>query len=128
MAGSAARWLFVIVGTLGVVIDVFQRFAISAFPARTKWTQTLVAVMRKLLHAVWGMLACPATVVSPPIKECNAKKPLIADDGDLRRCAIFHHVEQGYDRVDRKANVQEWIAGFVQDVTQGHCDQPQMRA
>jgi hypothetical protein len=60
-------------------------------------------------------------------EQCNANEPFIADDRNFGGRAVFHHVEQRDDRRGRKIDVIEPIAGFVDDLPQGHIDAYQMR-
>ena len=45
----------------------------------------------------------------------DADETLVAHHRDLRRCAVFHHVQQRHDAVDRKIDVAQDIARLVQE-------------
>src|ERR1700694_858095 len=57
----------------------------------------------------------------------DADEAFVADHRNFRRGAVFQHVQQRHDGVDRKVNVAQDIAGLVQNLPERHRDEPQMR-
>ncbi|MNV60478.1 hypothetical protein D3C71_1529410 [compost metagenome] len=54
-----------------------------------------------------------------PHEQGHPDQPLVAHHGDLRRGAVFHHIEQGDDAVDGEIDMAQGVARFVQDLAQG---------
>jgi len=57
----------------------------------------------------------------------HADEAFIPHHRDFRRCPVFHHIQQRYDRVDGKIDVPHCVAGFVQDLAVRHIDQLEVR-
>ena len=52
---------------------------------------------------------------------------LVADDGDLSGRAVFHHVQQRYDRGGREIHMAQRGARFVEHFAEGHLDGFELR-
>jgi len=44
---------------------------------------------------------------------------LVADHGDLGRCAVLHDIEEGHDRGGREIDMTHLVAGLVEHVAEG---------
>ena len=55
-----------------------------------------------------------------------AQDAFVANDGDLGRCAILHHIQQRNDARCGKIDVPQLGSGLIQNVTEVHRYQFQM--
>ncbi|MCY1427414.1 hypothetical protein D9M71_432600 [compost metagenome] len=105
---------------LGVAEHQLQQFAVAAELGFQALPLQAVGVAGALHDgAAWGAFATH--------EQCQADQALIADNRDFRRGAVFHHVEQGNDRVGGKIDVSQCVARLVQDLAEGHQHQFELR-
>jgi hypothetical protein len=57
----------------------------------------------------------------------EADGAIVADDRDLGGCAVAQHVHERDDRIGRKVDVVQAVAGLVQDHAERHRRELQMR-
>ncbi|MNH21302.1 hypothetical protein D3C79_811070 [compost metagenome] len=57
----------------------------------------------------------------------DANQPFVTNHRNFGRGAVFHHIQQRNDGIDREVDVAQGVAGLVQRLAQGQVDVLQVR-